>query len=145
MKAIVETSQADDEVELQKATFFKKAVTQRRTYYYISVTVEFSEEERAVLTKHKLWETEVWSSALEPDAQLAALDRDLAKLGIAVPPNVSSTTIQRLAQGIVWNRFDTSVEALNFSTDVKTKYLPALKRLIDRVQGAIGSSETLEF
>jgi hypothetical protein len=152
MKAIVSTETKHYTQEIEKGGLFRKAKTAERTHFLVSMSVEFTEEERAILTKNNLWDTPILTDEvpLNPPPELAAWMRQRGDTSTTL---IITTTIKDLAappnpeKPFHGSRkaFDSPVEALNFETELKKKHLPSIKRLMEASQASLGKSETLEF
>jgi hypothetical protein len=155
MKATVSTETTTQVETLADGGLFRKAKTRELTLYVVSVSVDFAEEERAILTQHKLWDSTVWTDQASPSEYYNSL---LKAKGL--PPDHTTitltTTIKDLASPPghkdydkpyhgTRRAFNSPVEALNFETELKTKHLPGIKRLMEASQASLGKSETLEF
>jgi hypothetical protein len=139
MKANVELNPYTETREIEKGGLFRKAKTVDLQRYNVCIKIEFTEEERATLTSYALWDHTAFSV---PQTAAQAQVNDL----IGGMPTEYPCPIKQLATAAGGNRqFDTSEEALDFQTEVKTKILPRVKELIVKHQGPVSSSETLEF
>jgi hypothetical protein len=150
MKATVSTDTTTYTEEIEKGGLFRKAKTAERILYLVSFFVEFTEEERAILTKYDLWNTPVFTVQGVTNPEVDQLMRDS---GMDVEPIYITRTIQHAAAPPDNEKpyhgdrqaYHTSVEALNFENELKSNYLPNIKRLIEATHASIGKSQTLEF
>jgi hypothetical protein len=152
MKATVSTEAKTQIERLQDAGLFRRAKTREVTLYIVSVSVDFSEEERALLTMYKLWDAPVWNDQIGPSEYYNSLLRDRG-----LPPDYEITTLTTTIKDLAAvptsktpyhgtrRAFNTSVEALNFETELKSKLLPGIKTLMAASHSSIGKSQTLEF
>ena len=152
MKATVSTETKTQVETLADGGLFRKAKTRELTLYIVSVSVEFSEEERALLTMYKLWDAPVWNDQVAPSEYYNSLLKNYD-----LPPDREPTTLITRIKDLAAvptsdtpyhgtrRAFNTSVEALNFETELKTKHLPGIKNLMAASHSSIGKSQTLEF
>jgi len=75
MKATVSNEQNMQIETLEDGGWFRRAKTRERVSFIVSVFVDFTEEERATLTKYNLWETPVWSVDVGPSEYYNSLMR----------------------------------------------------------------------
>ncbi len=129
-----------DEMQRGMAKVFKKPA--KITFYEVTLHLDLSEEERAILTEYDLWDTVVYTDTLTfmPD-QLRA------KPGLAGAEGDVPYEIQDFASDEGFHKaFSTPLEATNFANKLRDEILPNLKKYIDQSrESGPGSVATFEL
>jgi hypothetical protein len=127
--------------QVSKSGLFRAAKTVDVTQYDVAVFIEFTEEERAILTQYNLWETPAWMIP----ASFSQAAETMRELGHDMPAEYPCTITALANERGAHCQFNSSAEAIDFQNEVKTKFLPAVKELLAKHQGPVSNPETLEF
>ncbi|MGA7787250.1 MAG: hypothetical protein WCA56_03685 [Xanthobacteraceae bacterium] len=141
MKATVQLNPTTVKQQVSKGGLFRAAKTVDVTQYDVAVFVEFTEEERAILTEYNLWETPAW---MVP-AGFSQAAETLREIGEDMPTEYPCTIAALAHSRGAHRQFSSSAEAIDFQNEVKTKFLPGVKELLAKHQGPVSNAETLEF
>ena len=136
------TNERDERDEMQRglAKVFKKPA--KITYYQVTLHLDLSEEERAILTEYDLWNTVVYT-----DTVTFMPDQLRANPGLELAQGDVPCKIKNLASDKGFHKaFSTPLEATNFVNKLRNEILPNLKKYIDlsRESGP-GSVATFEL
>jgi hypothetical protein len=118
--------------------FFRKP--QKIVEYQVRCSIEFSEEERAILTTYGLWDTVVYTDYMTFDADMKAANPGLEYAEGDVP-----WSIKAFAEGL-GKQFTNPSEANAFVEQLKSQILPGVKKCIDDAKRTgQGASTTFEL
>ncbi len=126
MKATVNRTEHQNKVKT--GLFSSKTVPS----YSVSATIDFSEEELAIIRKQKIGDIVVHSYK-----QMTMKDGSPLMFDYTIDFIVKNKTIS--------DKFDTVIEASTFERKLKEDILPTLKGFIDGNADSGNKSETLEF
>jgi hypothetical protein len=129
MKVRIENVRGErDEEQRGFAKVFK--TPNKITYYQVSLYLDLSEEERAIITQYQLWDVPIFAGTLHiGDDQL------IAHPELSAAPTSLSFSIQDLASEDGFHQlFDTPLEATNLVVRLKQDVLPRLKEYIAQSQ-----------
>jgi hypothetical protein len=116
--------------------------------YVVSLKIELTEEERAIITAHQLWDVQILTRPLYVPADLmhkvpAEL---LGRVGQPVRYQIKDLVGAKAKDGMFHQTFLTPVDAANFEAELKNDILPSLKNYIEASRSGIGqSSQTFEL
>jgi hypothetical protein len=130
-------------------SFFASLITRRRNIneYIVSLKIELSEEERAIIAAHQLWDVQILTQPLyiAPDA-LTKYPELHSHVGAPVSFKIKDLVGAGTADGMFHQMFYTPVDAANFEAELKNDTLPKLKRYIEASREIGGSSsQTFEL
>jgi hypothetical protein len=86
--------------ERTKRGMFRSDLVEHFQKYMVNVYLEFSEEERAILTQYNLWDTPVWIQPARITQQTLELERLLGKEMISNDKRHCTENIQRIHSGM---------------------------------------------
>jgi hypothetical protein len=124
MKVSIEHGSRD--VQLGKKRLFGGYADPPVTYYDVTITVDFSEEERAILTKYGLWTTQITT-------------KHIPELNDDIP-----ISIKNFEGGWV-DSFTSLAEARAHDAKARETFLPQIKALITGNRGAAPKSDSFEL
>jgi hypothetical protein len=111
--------------------------------YQVSLGIDLSEEERAIITEHQLWDVEVLTRPFfvsEDELKLRPMLGEMQGKSIKF-------RIQDLASEKGFHQvFLTPLEAMNFRAELKNDVLPKLKKYVDAsLEFGSGTTETFDL
>ncbi len=141
MKVRIENERLErNEMQRGLAKVFKTPA--KITFYQVTLHLDLSEEERAILTEYDLWDEIIYTGTLtfSPDQLRANPGLELAQGDVEY-------AISDFAHEDGFHRaFSTPLEATNFASKLRNEILPNLKKYIDKTREAgPGSASTFEL
>ncbi len=136
------TNERGERNEMQRglAKVFKTPA--KITFYQVTLNLDLSEEERAILTEYDLWDVVVYTDTLT-----FMPDELRANPGLESVQGDVQCRIKNLASDKGYHKaFSTPLEATNFVNKLRQEILPNLKKYIDRSrESGPGSVATFEL
>jgi hypothetical protein len=129
-----------DEMQRGFAKVFKTPA--KITFYEVTLHLDLSEEERAILTEYDLWDIVVYTGTLT-----FMPDELRANPGLAGAEGDVEYRIEDFASDDGFHRsFPTPLEATNFANKLRLEILPNLKKYIDQSrESGPGSTSAFEL
>jgi hypothetical protein len=139
MKVLIENNKSERKQELRGlGKLFKTPET--IIFYSVHVVVDFSEEERAILTEHSLW-----SAIVHTDYLKFAADEIAAAPSLSLAEGDVPWPIQSFAKGL-YKSFPTAAEGNAFAEKLKSDIIPRIKKCIEEAKATgTGTSSTYEL
>jgi hypothetical protein len=115
--------------------------------YVVSLKIELSEEERAILTTHQLWDVRVLTRPFfVPADQLTKYPELASQVGSLMHYEIKDLMGAGAKDGMFHQTFQTPVDAVNFEAELRDDILPKLKNYIEASRdGGTPSSRTFEL
>ena len=132
--------------EVQKGFFSGFKTPKTINEFYVSVKIELSEEERAIIAQYNLWDYVLFENPFYiPPDQLAKNPILASQAGIMLPTSIKDFIEVR--DGRSFGRtFGNPVDAANFQRRLETEILPKLKNyLVATKEAGTQTSKTFEL
>lgn len=119
--------------------FWEAIFATRRTIneYCVSLRIELSEEERAILTAHQLWDVRILTRPFYIPADILRKHPILqSEAGSPIHFEIKDLVGAGAKDGMFHQTFPTPVDAANFEVELRNDILPQLKNYIEASRDA---------
>lgn len=143
MKVTIETKPEKREL-IRKGFLAKLKAPEYTTEYVVRLHITPSEDEKAILSEHNLWDVEILETDyfMPPDERMAYPEIVPVMTGSPIRSRIKDLMDEKGFH----TRFATPVDAKNFEMKLRNETLPLLKKYIDAsAEAGKPSSDTFEL
>lgn len=122
-----------------------KSVVETEPIYCVDTTIEFSEEERAIIATYDLWDTPLYTHRSSPTKYEQEYYRDTPDFLSLLASSYTSTVKSIMEKPVFTICFPTPAQANAYEEQLRTDILPKLKQLIQSNSAPTPESKSFEL